>query len=195
VVLRPKLVFVIALVVLSATGCRKPLSVEDYRLTVASAARAIPEAVEMETLFGDVSHGITHYGRGFPAGTQVWRTEAYLGDRYVVHMQVKVHVNYDDNTVRVVGDPEFGVVELKTIKFLPGGQGDATSGEGKLFSLAEWRTLYDSGGDLAVLGLHPNPTPSPGFDRFVGDLKAGQLDISLLGGKTQATVAEGENGK
>jgi hypothetical protein len=178
-------VLIAMIAMLSAAGCQKPLDVADYRQTVESARHSIPVAVEMETLFGNASHGITNYGRGFPADSQVWRTEAYFGNRYAVHMQVDVQVNYDANTVQTVGEPTFGIVEFKEIKFLPDGRGDVRSGENKLFSLAEWQRLYESGGDLSVIGLRVNSNPTPGFERFVADIRANELNISLLDHKVQ----------
>ena len=48
----------------------------DYKATVQSARGAIPETVQIEKLFPNVDHFITHYGM---SGPKVWNSEAFIG--------------------------------------------------------------------------------------------------------------------
>jgi hypothetical protein len=162
------------------SGCSRRLSETDYKTTLAFAKTAVPVAAQIEELFPEVDHFITHYGRGFSKGSQVWNTEAYFSGRYVLTMQVDIDIDYDSNSFQPVGEPRFKIEELSKITFLPDGRGEATIGDSKFLSLSEWQAFYESGGDVSSVQLPAKDAATNGFDRFVANLRKDRIGARLL---------------
>ena len=86
----------------------------NHESTVKSARTAIPAAVQMEEIFGEVDHFITHYG--FDAKPKPWNSEVHFGGRYVLTMQVDVTIDYTRNVITKVGNPIFVLYEITKIE-------------------------------------------------------------------------------
>jgi hypothetical protein len=46
--------------------------------------------------------------------------------------------------------------------------------------MAEWKQLYESGGDFGKIGITIHPEPVPGFDKFVAAVRRDRVPVSLL---------------
>lgn len=151
----------------------------DYVQTVESAATNVPVALEMERLFGDADHFISHYG--FDDEPKQWNTEVFFGNRYILTMQIMVAVDYSRNTVSQIGDPTFYLFECETITIEPEGtlhvrfnpHGQVT------FSGEQWNSMFESGGDFAGIGVKLNPAPVENFDRYVAGKRAPRVFVRL----------------
>jgi len=162
-----------ALLVLTlAVGCGKL----DYDSTVRSGAKAIPIAVEMEEVFGDADHFITHFGRTDRSKT--WTTDVYFGGRYNLAMQVDVEIDYQTSTVRQTGEPRFWLLEVTRVS--EGGTRANFRGLHKEFGQVEWRKLCDADGDWAAIGVKIDVRSVPDFDKFVRSVRKDRLPITLL---------------
>jgi len=152
----------------------------DYIATVASARSALPVAVQIEELFGDADHFITHFG--FDKKPKTWNTEVHFGGRYRLTMQVLVVVDYKKTTVTCVGEPKFWLKEISNVEYSPDGGHSASfnSSHEITFSLSEWHGFYESEGDLTVLGVTKNPKTVPHFEDLVSSIRRDRVHVSLL---------------
>jgi hypothetical protein len=111
------------------TGCGpnwpvKNRSLSDYKAVMQSARTALPVAVEIEELYPNADHFITHFG--FNARPKKWNTVTTIGDRYQLHMVVEVSINYEKRTLKQLGDPTFSIIEYTKIDKLRGGSMEAS---------------------------------------------------------------------
>lgn len=165
---------------LAMGGCMPLPTMSDYKATVASARTALPVAVEIEKLFGDADHFITHYG--FDSKPKTWNTEVHFGGRYVLTMQVTVNVDYKANAITPIDEPRFWLHEIRTVEKMPGG-GYSTTYNGRSqveFSLSDWRAFRDSNGNVAALGVAENKDPVPLFDEYVAATRRDRVRVTLL---------------
>ena len=78
--------------ILTLVSCNRT-NMTDYRAAHLSAKQSLPIAVQMEELFGDADHFITHFGfSGQKANT--WNTEVFFDGRYTITMQVEILIDY-----------------------------------------------------------------------------------------------------
>lgn len=168
---------------IAAAGCQdiSRSHMDHYIATVRSAAQILPEAAEIERLYGDADHFITHFGREFPGNKKQWNTEVYFGGRYSLTMQVDVSIDYENSRVsQVLGSPIFYLVEYHQIDALPDGRFMAHSGNGKVFTREEWKTFYKSHGEFSSLGLTQNSQHTKNFAKFVAAVRKDSVAVSLL---------------
>ncbi len=171
----PKTIALLA--TLFATGCGpRP---EQYQAIHQSARTALPIAVEMEQLFGTADHFITHFGSRSEA-SNLWNTVAFFGGRYELTMQVKIRVDYDKNQIEVVGDPEFYLVEVRSIKVYDDGRTDGQYDRNFRFTKEEWKTVSEHKGDFSVIGFELKTEPVAGFDAYVASWRKPRIPMSLL---------------
>jgi len=151
-----------------------------YKATVRSARDALPVAREMEEVFHEVDHFITHYG--FGKQPLVWNTEAHFGGRYILTMQVPVNIDYGARTVKQSGSPKFYLVEVTKVDRLSDGRFMASTdgGAGMEFTEHEWKEVYESNGDLSVLGITVNEEELPNFKDYVAAVREPRVPVSLL---------------
>ena len=163
-------------------GCNhNKMSRSDYVAIHKSARTGIPCAAEIEEIFGDADHYITHLGMG--GGTKTWNTKVFFGGRYSLKMQVEVNVNYSKKTVKQVGQPKFYVAECTEIMITPDGMTGAKLKpviEGPPLDAKQWAKLYEKGGDFSVLGVTLNEEPLPNFEKYVKNNRKDLIPISLL---------------
>jgi hypothetical protein len=156
----------------------KNRSLSDYTAVMHSARTALPIAVEVEELYPNADHFITHFG--FNASPKKWNTVTSFGDRYVLHMVVEVTIDYEKRTLKQLGDPTFSIIEYTKIDKLRGGGMEASSPNTSYFGAKEWEKLYKSRGDLSTVNVKLNPEPVPGFTEFTAGYKRDRIPISLL---------------
>lgn len=152
---------------LSLSGCR-PLGMEDYKQTVRSGLQTMPWPLEIEQLFGDADHFITHWGFDTP-GPRQWQTEVYFGGRFQLTMTVETEVDYQKRRiVRTVAPSQFYLFSIGRIKPGPGGGVSSFDSGQWRFGEAEWKKLVAAKGDWSVIGITIGETnPVPNFDKLV----------------------------
>ena len=121
----------------------------------------IKPAKEMDQLFDDCRHYITYRSGYIPQ----FNSEAYFGDRYVLHMQVPVEISSPSDG-RITGEPQFYLHEVQSISISPDGQISASFSNQLDFGSSEWKTLYDAKGDFSTIGFNTNPTAVPDFAKY-----------------------------
>jgi hypothetical protein len=164
------------LAVVLLAGC----GMDDYKATVRSASTAIPVAVQMEKLFPEIDHFITHYGRAFGEGPKVWNSEAYLGGRYYLTMQVDVDIDYTTRQVTQAGDPKFYLTEYKKVMPLGRGAYESTISRDFRFGPQEWKKLFAARGDFTVIGFTCDDSEVPCFSNEVAAVRRDRVPVSLL---------------
>lgn len=171
--------FPILLLVALLCGCGSQTS--KHIRVIKSATKVIPEAVQMEKLYGSADHFITHFG-DTKAKSNVWNTEVFFGGRYQLIMQLNVLVDYDAKTVTPLDAPQFFLWEIGSVNLSsdPNGAIQATYSRDIRFSKKEWSMIYESGGDYKSVGIELLPEPVPGFERFAGACRAPRIATSLV---------------
>ena len=93
-------------------GCGPPTSPfppGSYAKAYRDAFTKIPQACEIERIFGNADHSLTAWHSGLSEGK--WKTDAYFADRYVIHFATDIKVDCDRGTVVSVGDHPTIVIE------------------------------------------------------------------------------------
>jgi hypothetical protein len=142
-------------------------AMSDYVKTVQSGIARLPWPKEMETLFGDSDHFITHYG--FSPGPKIWTSEVFIYGRYRLSMQADVEIDYENNLVKTnVGPAKFYLFETGSIIHGPRGVEGANIVGQWIFDEAKWDKLVQSKGDWSLLGIPVKTnSPVPEFDAYV----------------------------
>lgn len=149
----------------------------------------VPWAVKMEQRYPEIDHFITHFGMDAKL-PNVWNSEAYFGGRYVITLQVPVAIDYEDETLRVTGEPSFFLTEISTVAV----DGSGTYGDSLDFGKAEFDKLIESGWDYAAIKFVINPTPVPRFELAMAMAQAPRYPITLWGrNKGQGDGAKSSN--
>ena len=162
-------------------GCTYSL---DYVKTHESASTAIPAAVQMEELFGDADHFITHFAAdGAP---KTWNTEVFFGGRYSLTMTVDVLIDARTNSVKQVGTPKFYLVGADKVTILPDGREMADyAGDEHWLSMADWAKVYASKGDFSKIGISLKSDSVANFDRLVSGIRKDREPIRLIKKKNE----------
>jgi hypothetical protein len=143
----------------------------NYDTAVQSGIIGLPWPKEMESLFGEGDHFITHYG--FSPGPKLWNSEVYFYGRYRLTMQVTVSL--DPGNARVLGNtepPKFYLREIKSVTTEDGTLAAYFSGRWE-FDSKKWKQLVQARGDWSVLGIPVKKNdPVPRFEEYVASLRA-----------------------
>lgn len=164
---------------LTIIGCVRGLDYDEYVEVHKSAKLVLPWAVQIEELFGDADHFITHYR--FPdQKTNTWNTVVYFGGRYVLTMQIEVLVDYKDRRIRPVGKPAFFLWEVSRVDVSPDGRIGGSYSRDIRFGENEWKKICDSKGDFSTVKMKLLSSPVPNFDAMVTAERRPLFPISLL---------------
>jgi hypothetical protein len=130
---------------------------------VSSGYRVIPEAKQIDELFGPAWHKLSNYQEPDIAE---WQTEALIPPRYELSMWVPVRVDRNSGQVtEVIGKPQFRLVEVAEIRNSREVQykGDHPYE----FGLEQWHRVVGSQGDFSAIGIQwDRNRPVPGFDSY-----------------------------
>lgn len=146
---------------------RKQPGMNDYIQTAQSGLQTLTWPKEMESLFGDSDHFITHYG--FSPGPKEWHSKVYIYGRYELTLVVDVTIDYNRNKITGATNlPKFYLVRVASL--LDNGQnakGARYDGQWE-FGQEQWAQLVKSQGDFASIGI-PVETNNPvvGFPEYV----------------------------
>lgn len=156
-----------AIVVLSGTcGCYRQMSPTDYQSAVASGFAVIPQARQMEELFGECNHAITHN----PRGPSVWQSNVVIEGRYELAMECKARLsNQLNRVVAMEGAPQFYINEITRVDVEPSGVVAMESqGQHVTFGLDKWQEIVASNGDLSAAGIvFERGRPVPNVGKYV----------------------------
>ncbi|SRR5258706_3553861 len=168
---------IVALSLLNSCSPNLQSQVKDYKATIRSGIKVLPWPKEMETLFGDGDHFITHYNMS--PGPKTWNTEVFFGGRYVLTLQVDVEVAYSKREVgKVVGTPMFFLHEVESVAIGPTGAYDTRFSRNWNFGEAKWKTLVSTKGDWSSIGIKVKTnSPVENFDYYVKHLRAPRIQV------------------
>src|SRR5262249_54994059 len=117
-------------------------------------------------LFPDARHNISHYTGQM--GPSQWSSEIGIHERYVLTVYLDVELDWSRHHIRSYGQPKYVLCEIISVTGPAGGPyraGYEPSSE-RRFGAEEWRKLYESRGDLRVLGIEPvTDQPVPNFNK------------------------------
>lgn len=138
-----------------------------YDAAVTSGIATLPWPKQMEVMFGEGDHFVTHFG--FDSKPKQWNTEVYFGKRYMLTLQVDVVINYSAGTVVKTASPAtFYLTKIARIQRLPDGRMSTFPGNGWTVNEEQWSQLVAANGDWSVLGISLRmDDPVPGFDGYV----------------------------
>jgi len=169
------LILFVALAAMTSCGADKQMN--DYIQTVQSGIKTLPWPKQMEALFGDGDHFITHYG--FSPGPKEWTTEVFFGGRYTLALKVDVEIDYKAQTIKTnVSSPKFYLFEVGSL--LRGAKGVEGADISKQWILDEekWKKLVQAKGDWSAIGIPVKTnSPVPEFDEYVKGLRAPRVRI------------------
>lgn len=167
--------FVLLLALTAFSACGDEMG--DYKQTVRSGLATLPWPKEMEALFGEGDHFITHYG--FSPGPKEWNTEVYFGGRYRLTMQVDVEIDYKKHTIeKYTSPPKFYLWEIGPLTREKGEVFGAKIANQWVFDEAKWRKLVEATGDWTAIGLSvKKDNPIPGFDEYVKGWRAPRVQV------------------
>jgi hypothetical protein len=166
-----------ALLALLLAGCR-PSGMEDYKQMVRSGLQTMPWPLEIEQVFGDADHFLTHWNFAIEDPLQ-WNTEVYFGGRFWLTMQVETEVDYWKRTVvRTVKPPKFYLFKVASVTPFPNGGVKGKVDKQWEFGEAEWQKLVAAKGDWAAIGISLGDTnPVPNFDTMVKAQRAPRVRV------------------
>lgn len=139
-------------------------SMDDYVETMQSGIATLTWPREMEKLFGDADHFITHYG--FSSGSKRWTSKVYIYGRYELALSVEVAIDYRHN--RIAGAASSPVFYLwRVSEIVNDGKGANFAGQW-IFHEDKWKQLVQTGGDFSAIGITVETNnPVGGFDAYV----------------------------
>ncbi len=131
---------------------------------VASGYRMIPQAKQIDDLFGPAWHRVSNYRE---PDTAEWQTEALFGGRYEMWMTVTVRIDRRSGSViQVIGEPRFLLLEVQRIE--RSGAVAYPAMNQHEFGADKWQQVVNANGDFSVIGIQLNRNnPVPGWQRYV----------------------------
>jgi hypothetical protein len=161
--------FSLALIIALVTSCGDfgGKGMDHYVETMQSGFKILPWPNQMEALYGEGDHFITHYG--FSDGPKTWQTVVSFYDRYTLTMAVDVNIDYGAHKLTpFVGHPKFYLQEVKSVEIPAGGGVDVNFANECFLDEEQWKKLVASGGDWSKLGIPVKTnSPVPGFEAHV----------------------------
>lgn len=173
--IRLMLIFILAGML---TSCNPSMQsqLKDYEETIKSGINTLAWPKQMEALFGEGDHFITHYN--FSPGPKTWNTEIFFGGRYELTLQVDVEIDYRKRTiVRTVTPAKFYLAEIESVQISSSGQVGATYSNDWSFDEARWKKLVGSDGDWSQIGIPLKTNAVPGFDQFVKAVREPRVQV------------------
>lgn len=146
------------------SSCRDGLT--EHRHAIQSGMAVLPWPKQIEGLFGEADHFITHYN--LDRGPKAWNTAVGLFGRYRLTLQVEVNIDYQKSIVLGnATNPIFYLFEIESIKKENGRIVGANFSNQWTFDAVSWKKLYESNGDWSTIGIPLKQNdPIPGFDEY-----------------------------
>jgi hypothetical protein len=153
-----------------------PFAMSNYKKAVKSGFKQIPEAMQLETLFGDADHFISYSGSSLPRD---WNSEVSFDGRYTLTMQVEVKTNDALSEItEVVDKPKFVLVEASKVILHSNGTTEVNySGDWK-FGLDDWKKVFETKGDFSVIGIKLKQNqPVKDFEGYVNAVRSVRIRV------------------
>lgn len=128
-----------------------------YQKAVISGLKQIPEASQIDDIFGkeNVDHFISYSG-DLENGCR-WSSEVFFAEKYILTMQVPVRMGRSfDKVLEVQGEPKFYLNEVDSIeKKNKGyiGNLNSTFKWSEPFGVKKWKRIYEAGGDFSAAAI------------------------------------------
>lgn len=167
-------------VILMTASCSDiNFTMEGYKQAVLSGLEQIPEARQMDELFGksNVDHFISYHG-SLDAGS-TWNSEVFFADRYRLTMQVPVKMGRSFNEVLdVLGKPKFWLIEVTSIDISERSADVKEPTNLNPFGLDQWEKVLEAEGNFSVLGIEfKKDQPVRGFARYVAMVRRDRVQV------------------
>ena len=132
--------------------------------TIKQGYTFIKQAQQIESIFGKGQHSISR-GRTDQDEWFRWSTVVYFGSRYELSFHIKIKLSHQyDKVIRIIGEPEFHLLEASLISENLGASYDKDIPFGK----DKWEAIVKSKGDFpSVLGIKLNRNELKNFDKFM----------------------------
>ena len=145
---------------------------ECHDATVKDGIKSLVLPAEVESTFGktNVDHFISFFNE---TNQNLWNSVAYFYGRYLLTMQVKVQIDYNDCTVtKALAPAEFTINEVIEVERMETGQVSAAMQGQWRFTASDWKRFLKSK-DWSTIGV-PIRTNAPvsGFEKFVAQARA-----------------------
>ena len=153
----------------------------NYVAAIRSGFVTIPYALQIEELFGEADHFITHYGSSEP--THTWNTETFIAGRYRLSMEIEVQLDRNARRVeKIVGNPTFYLFEIRKVLDDNGQIGCSyNSSKQLIFGLAEWKKIYESGGDFSTIGYTlRRDDPVENIEQYIAAVREPRIRVRPL---------------
>jgi hypothetical protein len=152
---------------------------ENYKKAVKSGFKMIPEAMQIEKLFGEADHFISYSG---PGVRQDWNTEVFFRGRYTLTMQVDVKTEPAgaefSKVTSVVGEPKFFLHEVSKVTLSPSGSVETDFSKEWKFGLNDWKKLVDANGDFSAIGITiKKDQPVENFPKYVDGERSPRIKV------------------
>ncbi len=66
----------------------------------------------------------------------------------------------------MIGEPKFYLLEVKSVSISPSGQVGASFSKDFKFDTAQWKKVYESGGDFGSIGFSIKTDPVANFQKY-----------------------------
>ncbi|MBC7771900.1 MAG: hypothetical protein H7210_05355 [Pyrinomonadaceae bacterium] len=96
-------------------------------------------------------------------GPPTWQSEIGFFDRYILTVQVPVHISYFGSHIVASGEPELLIVEIQSIQVLPSGQAMIDNAGGQMLTKEQWNSLVGSSRSIEAIIPNCNKIPVPNF--------------------------------
>jgi hypothetical protein len=167
---------VMVLASLHSCGFGSGTFIANYKQAVRSGFAKFPEAMQMESLFGEGDHFISSPGHG---GIRKWYSEVFFGGRYTLTMEVDVKTDADFSRItEIVGSPLFVLTEASRVTTSGNRVTGADFSTDWKFRLDDWKKVVAAKGDFSVIGITiTKAKPLQDFDAYVAAEREPRLKV------------------
>jgi len=137
----------------------------DFERPISSGLRKIPQARQMQEIFGPAVHEICNLRDD--KVTADWITIVAFGGRYELKMIAPIRVSRDFSEIeQVLGPPAFELLEVTAVS--NGGYGAKYDPAAERhFGVDQWVEIYRTKGDFSVAGIHVKKNqPVRDFEKY-----------------------------
>jgi hypothetical protein len=159
----------------AVTSCNHGVDSDNYKRAVKSGFAKIPEALEIESVFGEAYHSIT----SSPGAPKDWQTHVFFGGRYELVLDVPIKTNFLFTEITdVTGPPDFHLLEVRNVTISPTQQVETWYSNDWKFGEDDWKKVLSAKGDFSVIGLHLKlDSPVKDFAAYVAGETRGRSKI------------------
>lgn len=137
---------------------------DQYRICLQRGLNNIEVVKEFHEIYPTAFNYISYFSESNTP--KVWNGEVGLYRRYILTLQLNVEIDRSRLTVKEIGEPVFFLNEIINVTENSGGSYQIQNGQSHSFSQIEWSKIYQSHGNLSVIGINLKTNyPVTGFDK------------------------------